>query len=517
MQKVSSWLVGYFCMPFGGCCALRDSAAACFFASEGRRQTHKRPNRVSAGAFEPIKSAIFSSLQPFMSFLHSLPWRSAHVPPIRWTRWGGQTALWLGICTVGLAQPAPTLTGLDAIKKALQTGQLEQAQKLVAQARDSAPKEVQWQFMEGVIQAQQGQTDKAIETFRKITEKNPDQSEAFNNLGVLYAAKGRLEESRAYLEKALLTHPSYAAAHRNLSDVLSQLAKDSYGKALQVDPKARSSTPQLTLLGAIAPDPRQNPGPSPIPSAGTAVAQAPAKSEGNAERILPPTTRAATQPAGKAPQASAPSVLPPAAAAKAPVAATAASSAPSPSPQVKPALGTAAVIASAASQPATAAATPPAAKPPAAAPSANPVPAKTPAAPAAVTPAATVASTPKATTPAPDSGHAAQQQAVQAAVAAWAKAWSQKDMNGYFAAYTRNFTPGNMSRSQWEADRQLKILSKRSITVDVQQLQISIQGDKASARFRQIYTSDNFKGNSRKTLELSQQGDRWLITREFVN
>ncbi len=90
-------------------------------------------------------------------------------------------------------------------------------------------------------------------------------------------------------------------------------------------------------------------------------------------------------------------------------------------------------------------------------------------------------------------------------------------MGGYFAAYTRNFSSSNMSRSQWEADRQLKILSKRTITVDISQLQISVNGDKAIARFQQVYTSDNFKGNSRKTLELSQQGERWLITREFVN
>ncbi len=113
----------------------------------------------------------------------------------------------LGICTTGLAQTPGNSAGLETIKKALQSGQLDQAQKLIAQARESAPKDVQWQFMEGVIQAQQGQTDKAIDTFKKITEKNPEQSEAFNNLGVLYAAKGRLEESKVYLEKALHKSP----------------------------------------------------------------------------------------------------------------------------------------------------------------------------------------------------------------------------------------------------------------------------------------------------------------------
>ncbi len=427
-----------------------------------------------------------------------------------------------------MAQTAPSLAGLDAIKKALQAGQLNQAQKLVAQARDSAPKEVQWQFMEGVIQAQQGQTDKAIETFKKITEKNPEQSEAFNNLGVLYASKGRLEESRAYLEKALLTHPSYAAAHRNLSDVLSQLAKDSYGKALQVDPKARSSTPQLTLLGSIAPDPRTAPSPSSSQPSGTALAlaQTPAtKAAPPLERPIPQASSAAITPPGNPPKTPTSSALPATAsvasaaavaAAKTPIAQAPSSSASALAP-TKPGPGTAVATASTASSPTVAVV-----KPTAPASNANTGTAKAPTAPAVVTPPispapATAADVPKVQTTAQASGHTAEQQAIQTAVSAWARAWGQKDMDGYFAAYTRNFTSGNMSRSQWEADRKLKILSKRTISVGIQQMQISVSGDKATARFQQIYTSDNFKGNSRKTLELSQQGDRWLITREFVN
>lgn len=90
-------------------------------------------------------------------------------------------------------------------------------------------------------------------------------------------------------------------------------------------------------------------------------------------------------------------------------------------------------------------------------------------------------------------------------------------MNGYFATYSRQFSAGNMTRAQWEADRRLKILGKRAITVDINQLQVTGSGDQATARFQQIYTSDNFKGNSRKTLALTKQGERWVIIRESVN
>lgn len=457
-----------------------------------------------------------------MSFFNFLPWRSAPVEPNQWSCWGGQTALWMGICMSSMAQTPPQSTSLDAIKKALQTGQLDQAQKLVAQARDSAPKEVQWQFMEGVIQAQQGHTDRAIDTFRKITEKHPDQSEAFNNLGVLYAAKGRLEESRAYLEKALLTHPSYAAAHRNLSDVLSQLAKDSYGKALQVHPKARISTPQLTLLGSISSDPRlASPSPSQPSSTAMALAQVPAAKAANpVERPIPQASSATVQTPGSAPpkvlSAAVSAATPSTPASKAPAPLAPTSSVAASAPAAKPGLGTAAT-ASAASSPAATVVNPIATPATASHGRAQRPPATAVATPPAATASAAVASAPKMSAAATPIANTAEQQAIQTAITAWAKAWSQKDMGGYFAAYTHNFSSSNMSRNQWEADRQLKILSKRTIAVDISQLQISVNGDKAIARFQQVYTSDNFKGNSRKTLELSQQGERWLITREFVN
>ena len=107
---------------------------------------------------------------------------------------------------------------------------------------------------------------------------------------------------------------------------------------------------------------------------------------------------------------------------------------------------------------------------------------------------------------------------VRSAVLAWAKAWSQKDMNRYLAAYASSFTPPDkMPRAKWESDRRVRIVSKKTIQVDVNNLKIEVTGHKATARFQQIYESDNFKGNSHKTLEMVKQGDRWLIVREAVN
>lgn len=91
-------------------------------------------------------------------------------------------------------------------------------------------------------------------------------------------------------------------------------------------------------------------------------------------------------------------------------------------------------------------------------------------------------------------------------------------MPAYLSAYAADFVPAEkMSRAKWESERRLRIVSKKSILVEVSQVQITLQGPKATVRFQQIYESDNFKGNSRKTLEMQKQGQRWLIVRETVN
>ena len=146
---------------------------------------------------------------------------------------------------------------------------------------------------------------------------------------------------------------------------------------------------------------------------------------------------------------------------------------------------------------------------PAAAPAPTPAPAATAAAPAA-TPA-----------PAPAAPDAAKQEAakdakeVTAAVQAWAAAWAAKDMKAYLAAYGKDFDPpGRMTRAAWEKERESRIVGKSKITVQVSDLNVSVNGNKAAARFRQAYSADSLNVSSRKTLDLVESNGRWLIVRE---
>jgi tetratricopeptide (TPR) repeat protein len=148
----------------------------------------------------------------------------------------------------------------------------------------------------------------------------------------------------------------------------------------------------------------------------------------------------------------------------------------------------------------------------------------TPSAPAAATalavkPAATapVATAPATTTPAPalPAAVTASDKDIEQAVQAWAKAWSSKDMNGYLGSYAKNFaTPKNQARKTWEDERRDRIMGKSRISVKVSDIVTKSNGNSATVKFRQTYDADALSTSSRKTLELSKVGDRWLIAKE---
>jgi tetratricopeptide (TPR) repeat protein len=132
----------------------------------------------------------------------------------------------------------------------------------------------------------------------------------------------------------------------------------------------------------------------------------------------------------------------------------------------------------------------------------------------AVTPTPPVAQPPVAVTTPPTAGGDAQAE-VEASVNAWAKAWASKNMASYLGAYAPNFTPpGGQSRSAWESDRKARIMPRARIGVDVSDLSVTVNGDRATARFRQAYSSDTLNVTSRKSLDMVKSGNRWLIVRE---
>lgn len=99
---------------------------------------------------------------------------------------------------------------------------------------------------------------------------------------------------------------------------------------------------------------------------------------------------------------------------------------------------------------------------------------------------------------------------------AWASAWAQRNMADYYAAYTPDFSGQAGSRKAWEQDRRDRIASRKQIKIELVDLRVSVDGDQATAKFKQVYSSDALSANSRKTLQLVRSSGHWLIKQEAV-
>jgi tetratricopeptide (TPR) repeat protein len=360
----------------------------------------------------------------------------------------------------GMAVPALAAVEHDEVDRLMQAGKLDEAMSRADAFLKDKPKDPQMRFLKGVIQLDTGKRAEAIAAFTQLTQDAPELPEPYNNLAVIYASQNQFDKARGALESAIRTNPSYATAQENLGDVYARLASQAYSKALQLDQNNTAVQPKLAVIRTLF---------TPAPVGGKSAAMA---------------------------TAAAPAAAP------APVAKAAA--APTPSPALVPAPAPAPVKAAAAPAPVAAPTPVPPAPPPV-------VVAK---APEASMPSASASTPASAAAAAATPGSMAE---VESAVRGWAAAWAAQDMDRYLAAYGPEFNPGGgQSRKSWEEERRARIVGKSSISVNLENVAINVNGQTATAKFRQIYRADNLNISSRKTLELHRSGNQWQIRKESV-
>ena len=347
------------------------------------------------------------------------------------------------------------------VSKAIRAGQYAEALNKADAFLAKRPKDPNMRFLKGLILTDQNKSAEAIAIFTKLTEDYPELPEPYNNLAVLFAANGQYDKARLALDNAIRTNPAYATAYANLGDVHAKLASQAYDKALQLDSSNTAVKTKLTLLRSL---PFNNGVKTPDATAPVVVAAAPAHV-------------AAAKPAASVAVAAAPTPTPAPAAASVPKPAAAA-----PAPTV-------AVAAASVAKPA-------------------------PAAKAEVKPevkAEVKAEAKPAAKPAQDSDT----EDILNAVHGWAKAWSDQDVKAYLNYYGGEFeTPKGESHKDWADERRQRIEGKNRIQVKVESPVVNINGNTATVKFRQIYTSDRLKADSRKTLVLSRQNGKWQIKQE---
>lgn len=136
---------------------------------------------------------------------------------------------------------------LDEVKQLIEAGENNQALVQIDDQLVKQPDDPEVLFLRAVALSKLQRKQEAIELYHELINQYPTLPEPRNNLAVLYAQQGEFEASEQALQSALNTHPSYATAHRNLSDIYKTLASIAYNKALDLDNGREPSPPETKL------------------------------------------------------------------------------------------------------------------------------------------------------------------------------------------------------------------------------------------------------------------------------
>lgn len=120
------------------------------------------------------------------------------------------------------------------------------------------PGDAEARFLQGIIYAEMGRSDDAIEVFAGLTQDYPELPEPYNNLAVLFAEQGEFDKAREALITAIQTHPSYSTAHENLGDLYAKMAGIAYDRALTEDRANESARIKLSGVNGLFSVPRNN-------------------------------------------------------------------------------------------------------------------------------------------------------------------------------------------------------------------------------------------------------------------
>jgi predicted O-linked N-acetylglucosamine transferase (SPINDLY family) len=110
----------------------------------------------------------------------------------------------------------------DDAWKHFQAGHAQEAERPCLQILQAEPDHIDALQLLGVIAAQTGRNEQAIDYLNSVVRLKPDDAVAHNNLANVLFQQNKFNEAVASYRQALLLKPDYAEAHSNLGNVLQE-------------------------------------------------------------------------------------------------------------------------------------------------------------------------------------------------------------------------------------------------------------------------------------------------------
>jgi Flp pilus assembly protein TadD len=137
------------------------------------------------------------------------------------------------------------------LQKLMKEKKWDEALQLIEKEAKKNPRNVQILFVRTRILVEQGKLENARQALVAFIDKYPEIPEPYNNLAVLYASAGKLEQARDYLELCLKLAPNYAIALQNLGDIYTLIAASNYDKAFKQNRRMTEADRKRKLAEAI--------------------------------------------------------------------------------------------------------------------------------------------------------------------------------------------------------------------------------------------------------------------------
>jgi len=359
---------------------------------------------------------------------------------------------------------------LDHIRNLLEKRQLKEALKQVDTYLGANEKQPEALFLRGLILFESGRIDESIDVFKLLTQEYPLKPELYNNLAVSYAVKGDYYHARDALKKAIEIYPGYTKAHENLGDIYMNIARQSYEKALQLDPDKKSIHKKLNHINNL---PIMQGNPKKIAASEQKVYRKKAPRPIESRDSIQQPSRIHNPPASVPQKIQAKNI----ARAEA-------------QKMVQNVIQKEVQKISQGDQ----------------------KPKKT------MSTHMDAAKTEPGPCPAWDNHpelKSIEEKSIVNALKTWASVWSRRDIKGYLSMYAPDFQlPGNMSRKRWERERKRR-LNKKYINVTIANPQITfVTCTLARVTFDQFYSSNNYEDQSKKLILFKKEAQEWRIIKE---
>lgn len=138
-------------------------------------------------------------------------------------------------------------TAITQAQRLITAAQYDDAIKTLDSALKLTPRDPRLRFTYGLALTEQGKPAEALDVFTQLTQDYPELPEPFNNLAVLYAARGELDRAKFALDGALRALPNYSVAHENMGDVFLRMSIRAYEQAQNTDRGNTTAQSKLTL------------------------------------------------------------------------------------------------------------------------------------------------------------------------------------------------------------------------------------------------------------------------------